>query len=290
MKRPSSPATLQRRRLKDVVVVAADSVSPNLAARALDISTDQCEFADAILFSDTALSGRFRHVPIARLNTIQDYSRFCLVDLPKLTNAPFVLIVQWDGYVVDPAMWTPAFLKFDYIGAPIAGAGGVPYVGNGGFSLRSRKLLDALTQITPRQGEAEDVAICVTHRERLIRDFEVVFAPVNFARRFSRETIDPGAPTFGFHAAPNLLLYASDDEIIAIFQSLKPLVLVKYPAHLLMVNALSQGRPVLAHALYRRARSEFDAVAIAQAMAARAPAAAVARVITRLEESYLAGQ
>jgi hypothetical protein len=289
MTKPAGPEILKRRRLKDVVVVAADSVSPHLAARALDICVEQCEFADAILFSDKPTTGRFRHVPIPRLRSIDDYSRFCLADLPRLTNAPFVLVVQWDGYVVAPEMWTPAFLKFDYIGAPIAGADQTPFVGNGGFSLRSRKLLDAVTQITLRPGEAEDRAISVTHRERLERDFGVAFAPVNFAKRFSHETIDPSGATFGFHAAPNFLRYATDEEIIAIFESLRPVALVKYPAHLLIVNSFSQGRTTLAHALYRRARSEFDAKAIAQSMVDRGPPAAVARVVTQLEKAYLAG-
>ena len=55
-----------------------------------------------------------------------------------------MLLIQWDGYVVNPEAWDPAFLGCDYLGAKWYWHDDGMRVGNGGFSLRSRRLLDAL--------------------------------------------------------------------------------------------------------------------------------------------------
>ena len=115
-RQPRGARSNTRPKLADVAVVAADTLAPHLAARALDLCMERCDFGDAILFSDTAVSGRFRHVAIPPLKSRDDYSRFCIEDMPRLTEAPFVLVVQWDGYVVDAAMWSNVFRKFDYVG------------------------------------------------------------------------------------------------------------------------------------------------------------------------------
>ena len=91
-----------RLRLKDVTVCAADCVHPQLAARALEICLDKVDFGDAVLFADVPVPGRFRNEAIAPLRSAGDYSRFCIQDLPKRVASKFALVVQWDGYVVEP--------------------------------------------------------------------------------------------------------------------------------------------------------------------------------------------
>jgi hypothetical protein len=78
-----------------------------------------------------------------------------------------VLVAQWDGFVWQHRMWDPAFLDYDYIGAPWPAhlTRGEQHrnhrVGNGGFSLRSRKLQQFLAE-DPRVEvtDNEDVVIC----------------------------------------------------------------------------------------------------------------------------------
>src|SRR5688572_12154025 len=96
-KAQSAPA--KKLRLKDVTVAVADTIHPDLAARALEICLDRCEFADAVLFSNVAVPGRFRSEPIAPLRSLNDYTRFCLQELPVRIATGSVLLVQWDGYV-----------------------------------------------------------------------------------------------------------------------------------------------------------------------------------------------
>jgi hypothetical protein len=270
-------------RLSDVTVCAADSVSPALAARALEICLGQCDFADAILFSDTPVAGNFRHVPIERLNSLDEYSRFCLREIPRLTSTAFVLVVQWDGYIVGPDMWSGAFRNYDYVGAPIPEQDGSVWVGNGGFSLRSRRLLDALPSLDQPAGVAEDVVICRLHRDHLERAFGVKFAPVALASRFSYEMRHPGRPTFGFHGAPNLWRHATDSEILEMFEAIPARALASYPTHGLIVQCHLQGREALALELYRRARTEVSVEEITSRMAQRVPRPLVTSIIASLE-------
>ncbi|MFM0324797.1 DUF5672 family protein [Caballeronia glebae] len=204
--------------LHDVTVCAADSLHPQLAARALEISMRQCRFADAILFSDKQVSTQARHIPISPLKSKGDYSAFILKELIQHVRTPWVLIVQWDGYVVDPLAWREEFLLYDYVGAPWPFHEGGFQVGNGGFSLRSMRLIQALAdprfELLPDVNE--DDLICRLYRTELETAFSIRFAPVEIASRFACEYTDPQAPIFGFHGARNLWRHIDDDTMMDI--------------------------------------------------------------------------
>lgn len=111
-----------------------------------------------------------------------EYNRFVLQSLWAYINTPFALIVQADGYGVNPENWNDEFMAFDYVGACWSYP---PYVGNGGFCLRSKKLLE-LTRHLPAPELNEDFWICVNHRE-FLESCGVRFAPPEIAARFSYE-------------------------------------------------------------------------------------------------------
>ena len=106
---------------------------------------------------------------IAPLASREAYSRFVLKSLLEHVETPHVLLIQWDGYVVNPAAFEPAFLECDYIGAKWFWFNDGMRVGNGGFSLRSRKLLAALQDARIQLGDAEDTTIARTFRPLLER-------------------------------------------------------------------------------------------------------------------------
>ena len=55
-------------------------------------------------------------------------------------DTDYVLTFQSDGFILNPDAWTDEFFNYDYIGAPW---GDNRYaVGNGGFSFRSKKLMN----------------------------------------------------------------------------------------------------------------------------------------------------
>ncbi len=146
------------------------------------------------------------------LGSSNAYSYFVLYELHKYIESPFALVVQHDGYVLNPEKWTDQFLEYDYIGAPwpaethYTKEGVEVRVGNGGFSLRSKKLLSAFTDLGLTYTDDgtgffhEDGQICNYHRKAL-EDNGIKFAPVELAARFSRELPVPESveDTFGFH-------------------------------------------------------------------------------------------
>ena len=158
-------------------------------------------------------------IPIEKMQGQNDYSHTTLKLCPKYCATDFDLIVQWDGYACNPEAWTDEFLNYDYIGA--TWDDGV--VGNGGFSLRSKKLYDALMildvdylynkfseEIVDRQyyhtttenGQKyipEDVVICRLYKEQL-ENMGVRFAPHSVSDRFSIENHSDISPWLN---APN---------------------------------------------------------------------------------------
>jgi hypothetical protein len=193
-----------------------------MALRALEKSQRGIRFARTILLThgipaDVRVPPTVDIIPTAPITSHKAYSQIVLKQLYPHVATSHALVIQWDGYVVNPELWDDDFLNCDYIGAPWSDGS----VGNGGFSLRSRRLLHALqdpgfTDVS----EAEDVAICGMYRARLISEFDIAFADTALARRFSFEMdvapIFAGARTFGFHGVFNLPLVMGSEELCAL--------------------------------------------------------------------------
>jgi hypothetical protein len=131
------------------------------------------------------------------------YSDFCVKELGKYITTDFCLVVQHDGFILNPDAWTDDFLKYDYIGAAWPDGFYVNRVGNGGFSLRSKKFLDACLDIFKDEDimENEDLLICVLRYDDFIKR-NITYAPVELAVKFSIEDLIAEITTmhtFGFH-------------------------------------------------------------------------------------------
>ena len=211
-----------------VTLCAADSSRVDLTVRALGLCVAQCDFADALLFSDRTPACPVRVQPIARLASRADYSAFLLDGLVHHVRTSHALVVQWDGYVVDPQAWDDAFLGYDYIGARWGWHAPGSDVGNGGFSLRSRRLLEALQHPRFRQCDGqehaapEDELICRLWRPVLEREHAIRFAPAAVADRFAHERTPPHGPSFGFHGLFNLWRHLDDAALAAVLPLLPP--------------------------------------------------------------------
>ncbi len=205
--------------LPQVTVCAVDCTNPTFAAKALAYSATMCQFGRALLLSDTAVQGPFEHRVIPRINSSNEYSAFMLRELHRYIDTEFVLIIQWDGYVVHPRAWTNEFLQYDYIGARWHWHPDGMNVGNGGFSLRSAKLLQVLAQPRFSAGfnVAEDVWIARAIRPYLETEAGIRFAPPELADRFSYERCLVSGPTFGFHGLFNLWRYMDDESLLNLF-------------------------------------------------------------------------
>lgn len=204
--------------LEQVTLCCIDCVNVPLALQAMRRSLDACTFSRALLFTSQPVAEPgegIEVVTIPQIRSKREYSHFLVKQMPAYVKTDHALIVQWDGFVTRPEAWDPGFLESDYIGAPWPPDLSPSPVGNGGFSLRSKKLMNALLDPSfPEDAIVhEDQAICVHFRPRLESEFGIRFAPVELAGRFAHETVHSGRPTFGFHGPQNLWLYWNEQDI-----------------------------------------------------------------------------
>ena len=194
--------------LPGVTLCAIASVNVDATVAAMVRSLPLMDCARAMLFTDAAvpdLPAGIERIAIMPLRSLAAYSQFVLHRLVDWIETSHCLIVQWDGFVAAPEAWEPAFLACDYIGAPWPQFGDGHDVGNGGFSLRSRRLMLACRDPAFHDdGAAEDLVIARTNRAMLEERHGRVFAGRDLASRFSRERDGAGLRTFGFHGVFNL--------------------------------------------------------------------------------------
>lgn len=178
------------------------------------------KLASCIEFNDDDIE----YIPIAKLSQLE-YSYFLMYNLDDLIETDFCLTIQSDGFIVDESYWNEDFLKFDYIGAPWTNFNQENCVGNGGFSLRSKKFLNCCkkleykhdVQFQPHIPAGKLVTpedwFCCVHSYKNMVSMGVKFADIHTAYSFSvehpsifktynRSKIET-YKSFGFHGAFN---------------------------------------------------------------------------------------
>jgi hypothetical protein len=149
--------------------------------------------------------------------------------LIRYSSGEYFMVIQTDGYPLNPDKWDEEFLQYDYIGAPwpsgMLWTRNNPLVGNGGFSIRSRKLYEITKSV---QGYREFHDATLTNEDltisgiiRLYLELSgIKFAPVELAAKFSVEiplsedhTVDT---TFGFHGKSHLerMILQNDSRLL----------------------------------------------------------------------------
>ncbi|MDQ6619122.1 MAG: tetratricopeptide repeat protein, partial [Pseudomonadota bacterium] len=213
--------------LDQVTLCCIDTVNQALAIGALTRSTQGIAFGRTLFLTDRIPRGvsvpdDIEVVTIGALPSRAAYSAFVLKELGRHIQTSHVLLVQWDGFVVNPAAWTPDFLDVDYIGAKWFWHDDGMRVGNGGFSLRSKRLLEALADPRIVLQDSEDTTIGRTFRPLLERDHHVRFATDALADRFAFEAAYPIGQPFGFHGLFNFCRAVPPDEIVAMAPTFSP--------------------------------------------------------------------
>jgi hypothetical protein len=214
--------------LPAVTLVCVTGVNYLSAQFALKRSMRKIDFAKVLLvgyeYPQKLVDGiEFQQANNSKLDSINEYSRYCIYELWSHIETDYVLLIQADGYVIHPMKWEKVFESYDYIGAPwvisdksyIDPFGNHIRVGNGGFSFRSLKLLKVPQMIdVPWEVNeglfykhmnyklySEDGNVCV-HNRHIYESAGCRFAPLDIAMRFSIEQKVPeytGQLTFGFH-------------------------------------------------------------------------------------------
>jgi hypothetical protein len=206
-------------RLPDVTLCLVETREHDLAQLALEDCERRADFGEVIVFTDRP--SQFMRADRTVI-TVEDWpekigwSRCFWNEIPRYVRTSHVLCHQWDSWLVDPSMWRDDYLEYDYIGAPWPFHTDGLTVGNGGFSIRSTKLLRFVRKHRaefPTISDSDDNLFCRTYRPRL-QDAGFVWAPEPLAYDFAFECgrPDPTARHFGFHAAFNFDFGCEGDE------------------------------------------------------------------------------
>lgn len=195
--------------LPNVTLVCAFNVCHDLSLRAVDDCARAARFGAIKIFTDDSIGRDF--VPAHPFSTPRERLDFVTYEIPKHITTTHILNVQWDSWIIDPAMWRDDFLNYDYIGAPWWFADGFN-VGNSGFCLRSKRLIDFLAA-NPQDfppGEPEDLVLCRDYRKRLL---QFRWAPQALAHQFAFERVRAAPRSFGYHGMFNWPHVMTDEEI-----------------------------------------------------------------------------
>ena len=214
---------------KRLTIVIVSDIKINKSLNALNKTANFLKPYEAIFLSSKNIPNRqkyksIRFQKITPLNKLNDYSNFIIFELHRYIKTSHVLIVQWDGYIINPSKWTDDFLKYDYIGAPfVPRVNEFSYcrdiknkfytVGNGGFSIRSKRLMEAPSEFklladSYFTNSNEDGFFCILHRNFLEKK-GFKWAPYKIAKNFSIESpltlLDIKNLPLGFHGRKMLI-------------------------------------------------------------------------------------
>ena len=226
--------------LPQVTLVAVTSVNLSATLAALQATMSEVEFGAAKLLTDGDLSRlpkELEAVAIPRMKTAEAYSQFVLHNLVEYVSTSHALLVQWDGYVINARRWRSEFLEYDYIGASWPQFSDGHDVGNGGFSLRSRRLLEACRSPAFTRSYPEDVAIGRLNRTWLEAQ-GLRFAPRDLADAFSAERASSLDKAFGFHGAWHMPQVLGADRFWTMYQELENRTSVYHDASLIMSHLI----------------------------------------------------
>ena len=196
--------------LPDVTVVVLDCVAHDLSRAAIADTLKQIDPAEVMVWSDKDIykNGQWFETDMRSMRQVEETLWYIV---PKYITTSHLLIIQWDGWVINGHKWRNLWLNCDYIGAPWWYK--TLNVGNGGFSLRSASLAKFMMNnvaLFPI-GSPEDQKLCRDYRMRLTRE-RFYWADEYEAQKFAFERNGPWN-TFGFHGLFNWPKVLDPDEL-----------------------------------------------------------------------------
>lgn len=152
----------------------------------------------------------------SRINSIDSWNYGIIYDLWKHVDTDFAFLFHSDGYIINPELWNPEWLNYDYIGAPwplpndnysYRDKDGELYRVGNSVGLRSRKLMklpsDLYIPWRAYYGNTNEDGFLAVHNRKLLERYDCKFAPLEVAVHFSKEHEIPenaGLQTFAFHS------------------------------------------------------------------------------------------
>jgi len=192
--------------LPDITLLVLHIYGKPFPIEGLEKCLEHANFGEVLMLT----SEEFNHPiikqrKIPRITNMTDYSLYFIRELYKCFSTNFCMTTHEDGFIVNPDSWTNKFLEYDYIGAPWKFLGtrfrdknGDPAIGNGGFSLRSKKVCEYVSKNYLMINDNEDKYF--SNCADCSKPANIKYPPVNLALQFSQETLlDKNIKPLGFH-------------------------------------------------------------------------------------------
>lgn len=198
--------------LSRVTLLFVETRAHKVTKRVIDDCIARVNFGDILIFTDKP---DLIPIPGARYIAVPDFpnkveaGRFYYSKAMAHVETDFALMLEWDAGIFDETKWLPEFFSYDYIGAPW------PYtisrgrfdVGNGGFTLMSKKLGHFICQHAQDFPCVTDMDVCKKYREQY-ENAGFVWPNSDLASCFAWELGERNPNHFGYHGAftwPDLL-------------------------------------------------------------------------------------
>lgn len=197
-----------------LTIVAIDSLHYQTTAWVIDKTKQFFPQAEVLTLGHKAYYPGANFIKTPKFNH-KGHSELCIGSIAPHVNTDYALFVQWDGIPIDHTLWDPKWFTIDYIGAPWSYS--TMAVGNGGLSLRSKKLLDLVHERRNEYDYAkhgpEDQWICRIIRPEL-EEAGIKFATKAQADKFSIEHPETAKPeVWGFHGVWHAQHYLKEDFV-----------------------------------------------------------------------------
>jgi hypothetical protein len=173
--------------LPDITLCVVDCLNINLAIKVIEQCKSKVDFGEVLLL--TSIPTDYVHaVRIKPLNSLVPYSIFMLKELHKYINTNQVQICQRDGWILNPESWDDSWKSLDFIG-PIYMQN--DFVGSGGFSLRSKKIMEAVSKTLPEWDGTQKGADEIQKGLQFYEDGQLTLT--EFAKDFKIATLEQAA-------------------------------------------------------------------------------------------------
>lgn len=195
-------------RLPSVTLVCVDGVNANRAIAVLENCKKKCDFGAVKLLTHIPCSYEHK-IDIIPLNSLIEYSIFMLTRIHQYIDTEHLLVVQRDGFILNPQSFKEEWLKNDWT-SPLFVQ--YPKVGSGGFSLRTKKMMVEIADSVPRWdgtpkqaneiqdilGYYEDGVCCLSSRASRFK-IATLEQACEFAQGGNRDSRYYQPYPFGFH-------------------------------------------------------------------------------------------
>lgn len=189
-----------------------------ITTRVIDDCRSKATFGEVVVYTDKPDLIR---TPDVRLIPCIDFpnkklaGQFYYSRAMETVETDFALMLEWDAGIFDPTKWRADFFDYDYIGAPwVRPAGDHFDVGNGGFTLMSRKLGQFAVTNSRRFPVYTDWDFCRFQRPAY-EAAGFIWPNAKLASYFAWELGPRNPEHFGYHGTFTWPEVLPKDEIIA---------------------------------------------------------------------------